>query len=168
MTDLQIGLLFIGAAAVAGVLVYNRLQERGTRRKAEEAFGSKHADVLMGAAGGAPRADSGSGSRDSDTGASVTAPGHQARAAGARPARRLCARAAGHLGWRPAAGVDNAPAPLPRRAVLSEAGSRKLHAKLQMVNRHGVVSEAEPPGIPLPGRDHGRDARRVGVGPADA
>ena len=30
-----------------------------------------------------------------------------------------------------------------RRAVLSEAGSRKLHAKLQMVNRHGVVSEAE-------------------------
>ena len=48
MTDLQIGLLFIGAAAVAGVLVYNRLQERGTRRKAEEAFGSKHADVLWG------------------------------------------------------------------------------------------------------------------------
>ena len=43
-------MLFIGAAAVAGVLVYNRLQERGTRRKAEEAFGSKHADVLMGAA----------------------------------------------------------------------------------------------------------------------
>jgi hypothetical protein len=31
----------------------------------------------------------------------------------------------------------------PRRAVLSEAGGRKLHAKLQMVNRHGVVSEAE-------------------------
>ena len=27
--------------------------------------------------------------------------------------------------------------------MLSEAGSRKLHAKLQMVNRHGVVSEAE-------------------------
>ena len=48
MTDLQIGLLIIGAAAVAGVLVYNRLQERATRRAAEQAFGSRHSDVLMG------------------------------------------------------------------------------------------------------------------------
>src|ERR1051325_10443276 len=47
MTDLQIGLLVIGAAAVAGVLVYNRLQERATRRQAERAFGSQHADVLL-------------------------------------------------------------------------------------------------------------------------
>src|SRR4051794_16609103 len=50
MTDLQIGLLVIGAAAVAGVLVYNRVQERATRRHAEQAFGSQHADVLLGAA----------------------------------------------------------------------------------------------------------------------
>src|ERR1041385_4594297 len=47
MTDLQIGLLVIGAAAVAGVLVYNRLQERATRRQAERAFGSQHAGVLL-------------------------------------------------------------------------------------------------------------------------
>src|ERR1044071_5872451 len=47
MTDLQIGLLVIGAAAVAGVLIYNRVQERATRRKAERAFGSQHADVLL-------------------------------------------------------------------------------------------------------------------------
>src|ERR1051325_10351631 len=47
MTDLQIGLLVIGAAAVAGVLVYNRVQERATRREAERAFGSQHADVLL-------------------------------------------------------------------------------------------------------------------------
>jgi hypothetical protein len=51
MTDLQIGLLVIGATAVAGVLVYNRVVERTTRRKAEETFGSTHPDVLMGAAG---------------------------------------------------------------------------------------------------------------------
>ena len=47
MTDLQLGLLLIGAAAVAGVLVYNRVQERGVRREAERSFGSKHADVLL-------------------------------------------------------------------------------------------------------------------------
>ena len=34
MTDLQLGLLIIGAVAVAGVLVYNRAQERATRRDA--------------------------------------------------------------------------------------------------------------------------------------
>src|SRR3954466_224638 len=47
MTDLQLGLLVIGAIAVAGVLVYNRLQERATRRSADRAFASRHADVLL-------------------------------------------------------------------------------------------------------------------------
>lgn len=47
MTDLQVGLLVIGAAAIAGVLVYNRVQERATRRKAQRVFGSEHVDVLL-------------------------------------------------------------------------------------------------------------------------
>ena len=47
MTDLQLGLLIIGVLAVAGVLLYNRLQERSVRRDAERAFGSRHADVLL-------------------------------------------------------------------------------------------------------------------------
>ena len=47
MSELQIGLLAIGAAVVAGVLVYNRLQERGARRDAERAFRSQHADALF-------------------------------------------------------------------------------------------------------------------------
>ncbi len=47
MTDLQLGLLVIGAAAVIGVLVYNRLQERSAQRAAERAFGSRHADSLL-------------------------------------------------------------------------------------------------------------------------
>ena len=46
MTDLQLGLLAIGALVVAGVLAYNRLQERAARR-AERAFRSGHADVLL-------------------------------------------------------------------------------------------------------------------------
>ena len=52
MTDLQLGLLVIGAVAVAGVLIYNRWQERSTRRAAEQVFGSRHADVLLGEAAG--------------------------------------------------------------------------------------------------------------------
>ncbi len=47
MTDLQLGLLVIGAAAVAGVLVYNRLQERAVGRQAQRDFAAPHADVLV-------------------------------------------------------------------------------------------------------------------------
>ncbi|HLX80154.1 MAG TPA: cell division protein ZipA C-terminal FtsZ-binding domain-containing protein [Burkholderiales bacterium] len=47
MTELQIGLLAIGALVVTGVLIYNRLQERGARRAAERAFRSGHVDALM-------------------------------------------------------------------------------------------------------------------------
>jgi hypothetical protein len=47
MTDLQLGLLVIGVAAVVAVLVYNRVQERGVRREAQRAFGSRHADALL-------------------------------------------------------------------------------------------------------------------------
>jgi hypothetical protein len=48
MTDLQIGLLVLGVAAVVGVVAYNRVQERAVRREAERAFGSAHSDVLLG------------------------------------------------------------------------------------------------------------------------
>ena len=47
MTDFQLGLLVIGAAVIAGVALYNRLQERSVRRQAQRAFGSGHADVLL-------------------------------------------------------------------------------------------------------------------------
>lgn len=53
MTDLQLGLLLIGAAAVAGVLLYNHLQERAARRAAERVLGAPHGDVLLGASGDA-------------------------------------------------------------------------------------------------------------------
>jgi hypothetical protein len=48
MSDLQIGLLAVGALVVVGVLAYNRLQEGRARRAAERAFGSSHDDILMG------------------------------------------------------------------------------------------------------------------------
>jgi len=47
MSELQTGLLAIGALVVAGVLAYNRLQERAARREAERAFRSGHPDVLL-------------------------------------------------------------------------------------------------------------------------
>lgn len=47
MTDLQLGLLILGAVAVIGVVVYNRTQERRARREAEGAFGAPLSDALM-------------------------------------------------------------------------------------------------------------------------
>jgi len=47
MSELQLGLLIVGVLAVVGVIVYNRYQERGVRRKVEQAFGSRHTDVLL-------------------------------------------------------------------------------------------------------------------------
>ncbi|HKI63350.1 MAG TPA: cell division protein ZipA C-terminal FtsZ-binding domain-containing protein [Burkholderiales bacterium] len=48
MTEFQLGLLLIGALAIIGVIVFNRVQERIATKRAERAFGSQHADVLLG------------------------------------------------------------------------------------------------------------------------
>lgn len=47
MSELQIGLLAIGGLVVAGVLAYNKVQERKPRGAAQKAFASGHEDVLM-------------------------------------------------------------------------------------------------------------------------
>jgi len=47
MTEFQLALLIVGAVAVAAVLLYNKVQERVARQRAERAFGSRHADVLL-------------------------------------------------------------------------------------------------------------------------
>jgi FtsZ-interacting cell division protein ZipA len=47
MSDLQLGLLGVGAAVVVGVLGYNKWQERRYRRQAESGFRSRYEDVLM-------------------------------------------------------------------------------------------------------------------------
>ena len=47
MSELQIALLAIGALVVAGVLIYNRVQERRAKRAAQRAFRSGHDDVLL-------------------------------------------------------------------------------------------------------------------------
>jgi FtsZ-interacting cell division protein ZipA len=54
MSDLQIGLLVIGAAIVVGVVLFNWVQERRFRRQADAAFQAPVADALM-QAGAVPR-----------------------------------------------------------------------------------------------------------------
>ena len=50
MSDLQYGLLAIGAVVVIAVLAYNKWQEIKYRHEAEGSLKSRHGDVLMGAA----------------------------------------------------------------------------------------------------------------------
>ncbi|MGD9788059.1 MAG: cell division protein ZipA C-terminal FtsZ-binding domain-containing protein [Sulfuricellaceae bacterium] len=47
MNELQISLLAIGGAIVAGIYGFNRWQERKLKRRAEEVFKSDHDDVLL-------------------------------------------------------------------------------------------------------------------------
>jgi len=55
MSELQVGLLSVGAVIVAAVFLYNKWQERRYQREAEAGFASRHEDVLM-------RSDAGQGS----------------------------------------------------------------------------------------------------------
>ena len=142
MTDLQTGLLVIGAVAVAGVLVYNRLQERATRRKAEEAFGSKHSDVLMGAP-----AERKEPTLDLPPVEPSVAPSPQTTTKPSVPAPDPRVDYVLELQGTSAGAVRPEWAALQRRfarrASLAEAGGKKVQATLQMVSRNGVVSESE-------------------------
>ena len=130
---MQIGLLVIGAAAVAGVLIYNRVQERATRREAERAFGSQHADVLVEA----------TPERREPTLGPETQPTTTKLAAPADPRIDYVLEVRGT-----SAGAIRPDWPalqrrFSRRASLSEAGGKSAHAALQMVSRNGVVSEGD-------------------------
>ena len=142
MTELQIGLLAIGALVVAGVLIYNRIQERGAKRAAQSAFRSGHPDALM-----EPHA---------------TATGRDAPPEGPRPpvrpappedtaqpdpaidyiidiaAEHPMAQAALREQWN---AIERRHA---RRALLSgSADGRSWRAGLQLVSRDGAIGEAD-------------------------
>lgn len=140
MSELQIGLLAIGVLVVAGVLAYNRVQERGAKRDAGRPFRSGHADVLLDQP--APR-----------PGAAPQAPSMAPRAPpAAEPAhpdpaidyiiefasQQPVAQAVVQEQWR-AIGRRHA-----RRALLTESGDGKSwRAGLQLVSRDGAVGEAD-------------------------
>lgn len=56
MTELQLGLIGLGAVAVVGVLAYNKWQEYRHRKLAEQVLNVRHSDVLLDG-DGAPRDD---------------------------------------------------------------------------------------------------------------
>jgi hypothetical protein len=47
MTDLQLAMIGVGVALVGGVAIYNVVQERNARRRAEKAFGERPGDALF-------------------------------------------------------------------------------------------------------------------------
>jgi hypothetical protein len=127
MSDLVLGLLVLGGCLFAGVLVYNRAQERSAQRAAERAFGSRHSDALL----GEPP------SRREPTFKVESLPDARVdyvielKAADPLPAARVLE------GWR---SIEQRFA---RRALLAPAEDGGWRAALQMVSRAGVVSEAE-------------------------
>jgi hypothetical protein len=152
MTDLQVGLLILGAAAVVGVVAYNRIQERSVRREAERAFGSSHSDVLLDAGRAEPvlenvlKEEKEEKAQPSDAmpderidyvivlrtavGISRAAVLEAWRAIEQRFARRALLAGSEGSGWR--------------RLVAGDFGScTVLRAAFQMVSRGGVVGDAE-------------------------
>ena len=126
MTDLQLGLLVIGVAAVVAVLLYNRRQERAVRREAERAFGSRHADIL---------ADEPGLRREPTIGPLPPRPETAAVEARADPRVDYIVRLSGV----PLAALEQR---FSGKAMLFETKDA-VHAALQMVSRRGVIGEAE-------------------------
>lgn len=150
MSELQISLLAIGALVVAGVLIYNRVQERGARRAAERSFRSGHDDVLL----RRPANASGAEAVARNPGdAAEEAPRHSTRGAApeeaARPdpavdyivdfvAEHPVAQAVLRERWN---AIERRHA---RRALLAgSADGRSWQAGLQLVSRDGAIGEAD-------------------------
>ncbi|MGH8704279.1 MAG: cell division protein ZipA C-terminal FtsZ-binding domain-containing protein [Burkholderiales bacterium] len=140
MTEFQIGLLTIGVLVVAGVLAYNRVQERAARRDAERAFGSRHTDVLLGE--DARR-------REPQLEAARPAARDEADAAPAQPDERLDYVIALTLGRPPAQAVlQEQWKAIERRhagrALLAgSSDGATWRAGLQLVSRAGQVAEGD-------------------------
>ena len=131
MSDLVLGLLVLGAVLFAGVLVYNRLQERSARRAVERAFEDAHpGDTLAHAA---------SERREPTLAGNLAHPLPDARVdyvIELAPAQVLATTVV-QEGWRP---IEQR---FGRRALLAQSGGGAWHAALQLVSRAGAVSEAE-------------------------
>ena len=150
MSELQIGLLAIGALVVSGVLVYNRVQENRARREAQQAFRSGHDDVLLGppvAAQGAGKLAELSGDNPLET------PRPAQRVAPADdpgqidPAIDYIIEIASQHAVAPGAlreqwnAIERRHA---RRALLAgSADGRSWRAGLQLVSRDGAIGEAD-------------------------
>ncbi len=148
MTDLTLGLLVAGVLAVAAVLLYNRLQERSARKRAERAFRATHSDVLMGDGRREPTLNSGTEPELPRRAASAVRPPTQSASPDSTApdsrvdyiiALDLPEGADASLGdaWRPIAQRFS------HRSLLYRADGQGPLAALQLVSRAGVVPEPE-------------------------
>jgi hypothetical protein len=121
MTDLQLGLLVIGAVAVVAVVLYNRLQERAVRRDAKRKFASRHADVIV--------------------------EDHPARREPTLEPLPRRAEAPSHPAAHPRADYVIEVSGVPRTALEQRFGGKAMvedaQVALQLVSRRGVLGEAE-------------------------
>ncbi|HKX38047.1 MAG TPA: cell division protein ZipA C-terminal FtsZ-binding domain-containing protein [Burkholderiales bacterium] len=127
MSELVLGLLVLGGALFAGVIVYNSLQERSARRAAQRAFAAHFADPLA----AEPVLEKPAKSLEAQ-------PDPRVDYVIELDLERPAAPAVVLEGWAP---IQSRFA---RRAMLTEGETAsKLSAALQLVSRAGVVSEAE-------------------------
>lgn len=139
MTELQLGLLAIGAVVIAGVFAYNRVQEKRAQRDAQRSFASAHDDVLLG--GGGASAEEGR----------VPAQPHRTAPPRERPQpderidyvveiafQSAVAAAALDEYWQPIQRRH-----LPRAMLAANEAAPAWKAGLQLVSRAGAVGEAE-------------------------
>jgi len=150
MSELQIGLLAIGALVVIAVLIYNRVQESRAKREAQRAFGSGHDDILLEHPAGARDASPEEGPQGAAPRETPTPPPRDAAPGGpAQPdpavdyimefaAAEPVAPVALREQWQ---AIERRHA---RRALLagSEDG-KSWRAALQLVSRDGAVGEAD-------------------------
>ena len=125
MSDLVLGLLVLGALLFAGVLLYNRLQERAAQR----AFASEHSDVLVAEAPVARREPT---LHLGERAAAHPGVDYAMELTLAQPTAEI------HEGWQ---AIEKRFA---RRVMLAPGKDEHTwKASLQLVSRAGVVSEAE-------------------------
>jgi hypothetical protein len=128
MSDLVLGLLVLGAVLFAGVVVYNRVQER----LAERAFRSQHADALMESAPPARREPVLARAESSPQAQPDDGVDYVIVLAFPQPAAPAVVQEA----WAPVKQRFG------RRVLLAESNGA-WRAALQLVSRAGVVSDAE-------------------------
>ena len=164
MSEFQASLLLIGALVVVGVLAYNKWQEHRAGKETDEAFRSSHPDVLIGGdSRSIPLApDDVSGNEPDVAVPLIHAESRPSAESSGAPLPDPCIDYVVELGAdRPIpvaavrdlwAGIDHRFARRATIAGLSEGQwaplaqggvCDKVRAALQMVNRRGVVSQAE-------------------------
>lgn len=155
MTEFQLGLLVIGALAVAGVLVYNRMQEKGAQRSAERLSGARHADVLLDPAARRrePTLEPGDfpparGSGERDEAALDSRLDYIIELASPKPLAlpailELWEPVARRHGVRTALFASDDAGPWRPASAVQRPSCTRLRAAVQLVSRSGLVSEAE-------------------------